>query len=592
MYAYDLPTTGSISFADFCQCAEDAPTTSASQSASEDAEPERESESGQAARRRACARWIAEATKARVDVRGVLKALRHGGGGGSGGDYGYDDEGEWGGGDYGEKGRDKGKGKGEKDWLGAVKVGFVIVLVLEEYLPLLYGIIMSVDNREITFKSMPVFSWRPTLSATPTLSISASPARLSLPTLHSELAFVLLTYALAQANHTRVLVRALGAYERARTASEEDRKVGDAGLTRAVAGLCTAAGVLEALAEGVVPEWEKRFGESMRGVGEGVDKRPVDLSREVVAALAKTLLADAQTLAIRKLLSKARWEETLTPGPPLPKSHPSPALIAKLHLECAALYSSARGLVGAVGKRGASSGGGSNSGGLGLGKLKSSLKVGKTSSPQPHGQPNAPAGEVAPGLRRHLEREAMFHGAMGRKWLGVDAGEAGRCGEAVGFLAWAQRELEELGGKSDRSSNAGMGISGGNHKEGVGQGGKGEKRAMIQDEKESVGLFLRHYRKINDSITFQGVLKQSELATRIPAGRLAVSVRPWTPPRAAFELGRGARESDDAKASGGSALRWSGSSGGGGGKGDESSSDDEGGGGGGGGSYAGAGSYF
>ena len=56
-------------------------------------------------------------------------------------------------------------------------------------------------------------------------------------------------------------------------------------------------------------------------------------------------LADAQNLAIRKLLTRAAFESTVTPGPPLPKSHPSPALAAKLHLECAAMYSSARALV-------------------------------------------------------------------------------------------------------------------------------------------------------------------------------------------------------------------------------------------------------
>ena len=63
------------------------------------------------------------------------------------------------------------------------------------------------------------------------------------------------------------------------------------------------------------------------------------------APMHRMALADAQNLAIRKLLTRAAFESTVTPGPPLPKSHPSPALAAKLHLECAALYSSARALV-------------------------------------------------------------------------------------------------------------------------------------------------------------------------------------------------------------------------------------------------------
>ena len=67
-------------------------------------------------------------------------------------------------------------------------------------------------------------------------------------------------------------------------------------------------------------------------------------------------LADAQTLAIRKLLSKSAYDSTLSPGPPLPKSHPSPALLAKLYLECHALYSSAYALVSTVRKKDLKSG--------------------------------------------------------------------------------------------------------------------------------------------------------------------------------------------------------------------------------------------
>ena len=53
----------------------------------------------------------------------------------------------------------------------------------------------------------------------------------------------------------------------------------------------------------------------------------------------------AQALAIRKLLSKAAADSTVSPGPPLPRSHPSPRLVATLHLEASALCASSHSLL-------------------------------------------------------------------------------------------------------------------------------------------------------------------------------------------------------------------------------------------------------
>lgn len=169
-------------------------------------------------------------------------------------------------------------------------------------------------------------------------------------------------------------------------------------------------------------------------------------------------LADAQSLAIRKLLSKSVYDSTIAPGPPLPKSHPSPALIAKLHLECAALYSSARSLA----------------------KTPSGASKGKGSGDS----------EVSADLRRYLADEATMHGALARKWLGVDAGENGghtKGGEAVGYLIWAKKELEEL-------KDGGLGI--GKEKE-----KKDRKKDRVKEELNAVNVFLKHYKKINDSVS-------------------------------------------------------------------------------------------
>jgi len=176
-------------------------------------------------------------------------------------------------------------------------------------------------------------------------------------------------------------------------------------------------------------------------------------------------LADAQSLAIRKLLSKSAYDSTITPGPPLPTSHPSPALIAKLHLECASLYSSARSLA----------------------MTPSSSKF--------KGKGNIPSGadaEVSADLRRYLADEGMFHGALARKWLGVDAGENGgspKGGEAVAFLAWAKKELEEL-----KDGGRGLGIGKDKEK-------KERRRDKVLEELDSVTVFWKYYKKLNDSVS-------------------------------------------------------------------------------------------
>ncbi|KAJ6620820.1 BRO1 domain-containing protein [Mycena sp. CBHHK59/15] len=409
LYLYDLPTTGAISFSDFCT-------------------------DGRADK--LYSSHISEATQARADLRGVLKESK--------------------------RAQD-----GEKDYLRLVKI-------LDEYLPKLRGIMVCVANNEIGLKSEPIFSWRTTLSSH---LFNASP-RLSLPSLHADLAYSLLTYAFALSNLARSKVLSLGLYEQDRAISEVDRKAKDSQLTVAADLLCRASGIFSYISNTVLLEWETATPTS-------VFSKPPDLNREVTNALAKSSLADAQTLAIRKLLSKSAYDSNVAPGPPLPKSHPSPALISKLHLECSSLYSSARALAKTP-----------NSAGKGKGK----------------GGPSAD-GEVSTDLRRYLNEETLFHDALARKWLGVDAGENGgseRGGDAVGFLTWAKKELEEL---------------------------KGRKKDRVSDELDNMSVFLKHYKKINDSLHFQPVPTQSDLQARIPTGRLALTVKTYMPAQPAFGPG-------------------------------------------------------
>lgn len=206
-------------------------------------------------------------------------------------------------------------------------------------------------------------------------------------------------------------------------------------------------------------------------------------------------LADAQTLAIRKLLSKAAFENTISPGPPLPKSHPSPSLAAKLHLDCASLYSSARSLAKTPGASRPNLTSITSSS-----KSKFKLNIGKKDKSKDGASegnmPREEAGEdVSPELRRYLADEIALHNALAHKWLGVDAGENGSTlegGRAVGFLSWAKKELEEL-------KHGGLGHSIGlSDRERV---VREARRARVQAELESVNTFLKGYKRMNDSVT-------------------------------------------------------------------------------------------
>ncbi|TFY76996.1 hypothetical protein EWM64_g7016 [Hericium alpestre] len=162
---------------------------------------------------------------------------------------------------------------------------------------------------------MEVFSWRTTLSS----QLFNNSPRLSLPKLPSELAFTLLTYGFALSNLARMSVVALGQYEYERGISDIERKAKDEKLGFAINLLCKASAVFAYVGDEILVEAEKTPG-WLHGIS-----RPPELSQEVASALSKMSLASSQSLAIRKHLTKAAFDSTVSPGPPLPKSHPSPS---------------------------------------------------------------------------------------------------------------------------------------------------------------------------------------------------------------------------------------------------------------------------
>ncbi|KAH9942358.1 uncharacterized protein BXZ73DRAFT_87964 [Epithele typhae] len=392
---------------------------------------------------------------------------------------------------------------GEKDFLKLVKV-------LDEYIPKLYGILSCVETAEIVLKAEPVFSWRTTLSAT----LFHNSPRLSLPAFSTEVIFVLLTYAFSISNLSRAVVHSLGSYETDRSTSDADRKAKDDRLTFAITLLCKAAGLYEYVGKHAVAAWEANRARLLSLGTVPCPRPPPDVSREVAIGLGKMALADAQSLAIRKLLSRAAAESALTPGPPLPRSHPAPALVAKLHLECAALYGTARSLVKTPGAA------------RPAGKSKLRLGLGRDRE-KGAGAGEEAGDEVTPELRRYLADEAALHGALARKWLGVDAGENGgtpKGGVAVGFLAWAKRMIGSEREKDMRE----------------------RRKARVQEELGSTNTFLVGYKRINDTVSRHPVASgaclppvppQSELQAMIPAGVAAVAVKAYSKPVPAFGPG-------------------------------------------------------
>ncbi|KAG8863462.1 hypothetical protein FRB96_008202 [Tulasnella sp. 330] len=322
------------------------------------------------------------------------------------------------------------------------------------------------------------FSWRSTLSSH---TFTSSP-RVDFPTLFADLTFSLLTLGFALSNLAQTKVVALGQYELERHITDAERQKKDQELNFATTLLCKASGIFSYVSEKVIPDWEHE----VEGVKMSRDLAP-DVKKEVVDALAKMALADASQLSIRKLLTRSAYDSTLSPGPPLPRSHPSPALIAKLFLNAAALYTSARSLV------------------------KGSAKTHSSNSDD----------DVNPELRRHLADESVFCSAAAHKWLGVDAGEAERSGEAVGFLRWAVAELEGL--SKDRKIDLKTGKS-----------GKAARKDRLAEDLDGTKTFLRHYQNMNDSLHFLPVPSNADVQALVPTGRSAVQVKTYDPPTPTF----------------------------------------------------------
>ncbi|GAA5943487.1 uncharacterized protein JCM15063_006488 [Sporobolomyces koalae] len=363
------------------------------------------------------------------------------------------------------------------DWAGAARA-------IAEYLSYLYAILSCVEADALLLASDPYFAWKSSLSA---LALKKARTRVVLPSFHFELTATLLAYGICLANASAVLVAALGSYEVSASVSSSAITAHDETVNHAADMLCRASGIFLHLAETVIPRWEAAVGiESLRS-------RPVEFTRDAATALSRMCLADANLLAIRRLLSRSISvaHSTTTPGPPLPPAHPSPSLLSKLHLQVYAHYDEARSL------------------------FKSNMS----------------ATEISPGVRRYLSDGRQLALSLSYKWLGVDMGERSQTGEALGWLALASKSLEDLAEK-DKGINK--------FKLNKGKSAAKGRKSKIAEEVDSVQAFTKAYKKVNDSVHFQPIPSAQTLQARLPSGRPALSLKPYSPASPAFRPTRSA----------------------------------------------------
>ncbi|KAM0747643.1 hypothetical protein T439DRAFT_343975, partial [Meredithblackwellia eburnea MCA 4105] len=363
----------------------------------------------------------------------------------------------------------------------------------QDYLPYLFALLSCIESDDLLLKSEPYFTWKSGLSSH---IIKKSRPKVTLPSLHYELSTTLYLYSLLLSNRSTTLVSTLGLYETSRSLSTAEQKAHDETINQAAEMLCRAAGVLGYLGETVLPRWENAVGSEGMGKrgagGPGKGRKGlVELERETVEAVSKLFLAHANLLAIRRLLSRSLSLTLLSPGPPLPKTHPSPSLLSKLHLHTYALLDSSRSLL----------------------------------------KPPQINDDIASDFKKFINNERGLVMSLSFKWLGVDCGENGgrdKAGECLCWLGMAKGGLEDLGAKGPKAGLKGF----------VGKVGKGGKDkdgiGKVEREYESVKGFERAYKKVNDTVHFQPLPTPQSLLLLLPSGVAALQAKPFSPPPLAF----------------------------------------------------------
>lgn len=197
-------------------------------------------------------------------------------------------------------------------------------------------------------------------------------------------------------------------------------------------------------------------------------------------------MADAHVTAIRRLLLPVLGHSLFAPpGPPLPSNHPSAALLAKLYVHVASLYTSAAALLRVHDP--------ASSGRKLFTKKSSSDKAASLDA-------DSADSDVLPELRRYLRKEAMIASALAHKWLGVDAGEnakPAKVGEALAWVNESRSRLAELedGKVSDKMKRLGIGKSAERRNE-----ARRARQGRVEREAADAEAWAAAYKKMNDSV--------------------------------------------------------------------------------------------
>ncbi|PKI83578.1 hypothetical protein MVES_002440 [Malassezia vespertilionis] len=370
------------------------------------------------------------------------------------------------------------------------------VQAVREYLPSLLGLYNSILTDAVLVHKPLVFSWQ---SRAGVYKVEG---------LDGELSMVLFVYATALSNECARIVESLGPYELDPTLAVDANRAKEERLKAAIDLLCRASGIFALLTNDLIPRLASDT------------SRPPELTSAQIQALARVAMAEAHRLAVRKLQAPALTQarETLTPGPPLPKEHPSASLLAKIHVHTASLYEQASTLVcpPVIDHP--------------LGKVKATMRSLKPVSEQ-----------SASALQRYLVHEAKWHRALAHKWFGIDAGEnAQQTGAGVAHLTAAKMQLAELVPKNAAPSAPG--------KETQVRIPLWEQRRAARFrgdlalwwaamEMESVVRWQDVYKRLNDKVAFQCVPAINELVQGGAEGRAVLVQKPFVLPRPAYGPG-------------------------------------------------------
>lgn len=181
-------------------------------------------------------------------------------------------------------------------------------------------------------------------------------------------------------------------------------------------------------------------------------------------------------MAISKLMHPTLAHSLINPGPPLPKFHPSPSLLAKLYLHVGSLYDSARALL----------------------KIPEATPTKLFSRNKADSDSDAVEGEVIPALKRYLVKESLLASALAHKWLGIDAG-SDKTGLAIAWLTEARKRVEVLEESKVREKMKGLSLGLGKDKKQK-EEVRRQRRGRVEWEKDGLDEWLKMLSRMNDTV--------------------------------------------------------------------------------------------